>query len=126
MNVIIKSYADLEAEKSRLKTCLALQASVIREDIVLIQEELRPLQSLLITMRKFVSENKNNSILNAGAGILGDLFFKSTGFNGTALVTRLVAPYLVKNIASRLFPSTGNTILHRLAGKINQLKRRLV
>ena len=82
MNAIIKTYAELESEKLRLQASLALQAGVIREDLSRIREELKPLHSLLMMMRKFVSGNRNRIHL----GSICTLIFSGLGIFTTIVL----------------------------------------
>ena len=121
MSAIIKTFADLEAEKLRLQLVLAYQAGLIRGDIEVIKEDLKPFKSMAGVLGKVIYNDRQNPLINLGVGIVGDVLIKSLMFGRTGVISKL-APFLLKNISARLFPNSGEKILHTLGGKIHRLK----
>jgi hypothetical protein len=95
----IKSLKELKAEKARLKLQLSSTEELIREDVEWINQELSPLRQ---AGKLFSSAmvNKNHGILNNGVRFTIDGILKNLILSRAGWITRLVVPYLAKNLSS--------------------------
>lgn len=120
MNKRINSYQDLLDEKERLQSLLIAQKEIIREDIREIKEDLAPVRSAISLAGKFVTRDKHNWVLNAGANTVIDLVVKKLILSRAGWITRLVVPFLVKNYSSHIIANKKGTFLSKLFSLIGK------
>lgn len=110
----INSYQELLDEKERLQSLLKAQKEILREDIREIKEDLAPVTSAISLAGKFVTRDRHNWVLNAGANTIIDLVVKKLILSRTGLLTRLVVPFLVKNYSSHIIADKKGAIFSKL------------
>ena len=121
MKTRIRTFEDLEAEKLRLQTVLAYQGSLIKSDVNVLREELRPIKSVLGFAGKFISKDKKNPLLNAGVDIAGDIILKNLIFARSGFLTKWILPYLIKNFSANFLSDNKTGLVDKISDKITAL-----
>lgn len=98
MNKRIQTYEDLLREKQQLEVLLKAQKELIRYDWQDIKVGLKPVTNLL----SLVGTREKGMFLTAGSNKLIDLVLKKVLLARSGWLTRLVIPFLVKNISSHV------------------------
>jgi hypothetical protein len=99
MNEKITSYEALMEEQQRLKDKLNAQKLLIKEDLVELKQELRPVINVMSFLGKLAIPNvTHNSAVKAGAGMTIEWILKKVLSSNPLL--RLIVPGLVKNYTS--------------------------
>ena len=98
----IRTYNDLLAEKERLKVLLQAQKAVIRQDVEEIKAELQPVKNAISMVVKFTTSDKSNPLLTGATETIIDLVVKRMILSRTGWLTKLVVPFLMKNVSSHL------------------------
>src|SRR4051812_38440958 len=97
---IIKTYNDLLAEKEELTAQLSIQKAFIKQDVKALREELKPVTDMVGVIRKMGTKDKSNPALTFGVDVATDLFIKNTLLRKGGWLTRLIVPFLVKNLST--------------------------
>lgn len=113
MNSTIRSYDDLLAEQERLRSQLKVQKELIREDVIEIKEEFKPLMGLVRILGKFTSrETRNEALVTTGSSLAIDLLVKK--FLSGNILTRLFLPSMLKNVSSHVIYNNLGPFLGKL------------
>jgi hypothetical protein len=116
MNSTIRSYNDLLAEQERLRSQLKVQKEQIREDMLEIKEEFKPVLGLVRVIGKFTNrETRNEALVTTGSSLAIDLIVKK--FLSGNLLTRLFLPPMLKNVSSHVIYNNLAPFLGRLFKK---------
>jgi hypothetical protein len=102
---IIKTYDDLLAEKEELTAQLLIQKAFIKQDVKALKEELRPATDVIGILGKMTHKNTSNPAIAFGVDVAGDLLLKNTLLRKRGWLTRLIVPFLVKNLSTHLLAS---------------------
>lgn len=103
----ITSYKELLQEKARLKTLIAEQELLIKEDWHLIKEDLRPVALAGAAIRKLLTRKAGITAAQLGVNLFADGFIKKVLLSRTGWITRFIVPFLIKNYASHLADEPG-------------------
>jgi len=120
MSQIIRTYADLCAERERLQVLLASQKQRVIEDWNGVKDELTPVKNAFGIVGKMAKGDKTNPLVNMGLKLASDLFLKNFVLAKAGWVTKLAVPFVVKNYSSHLLRDSGKSVfgkLGRLFGK---------
>ena len=98
----ITSYKELLQEKARLKTLLAEQELLIKQDWQLIKEDLKPAVLVATTVRNFFTRKAGIGAAQLGVNMLADGLVKKVLLSKTGWLTRWLVPFLIKNYASHI------------------------
>jgi hypothetical protein len=98
----ISSYKELLEEKARLKTVMAEQQVLIKQDWQLIKEDLKPAVLVVTTMRNLLTRKAGMGAAQLGVNIVADGLIKKVLLAQTGWFTRWLIPFLVKNYASHV------------------------
>lgn len=112
----IKTFKDLLKEKESLEKQLELDRMVLREDLRIIKEELRPARQTMSFIGKFFTKDKSVPLVTSGANFLIDLVVKKILLGRAGWLTRLIVPLLIKNFSSHLLVDKRTGLLTKLAG----------
>jgi hypothetical protein len=113
----IRSYEDLLKEKKRLEDSVQFQKELIKEDLALLHEDLKPAKHVFSTLGKLSSTKSDNPLIRGGVGIAGDILLRSTFLARGGWITRLIAPLVLKNI-SNFFLSKKSAPVRGWIGKL--------
>lgn len=110
----IRTYDDLLAEKTRLKALLQVQKAVIRQDVEEIKVELQPVKNAISMVGKFTTRDKSNPLLTGATETIIDLVVKRMILSRTGWLTKLVVPFIMKNVSSHLVNANQGKIFSKL------------
>jgi len=110
----IKTYDGLLEEKKRLEEALVFQKGLIRQDLVELREELKPVLHLVSMVGK-MTRNPANPLIAMGLGLAGEVFLKNIALARGGNIIRLLVPFLAKK-ASTFFHKDKGTFFQKLAG----------
>src|SRR6478735_1020002 len=100
MNEKITSYESLMEEQQRLKEKLEVQRLLIKNDILELKQELRPVIKVASFLGKMaIPDASNNSAVQAGAGLTIEWILKKV-LRSSNPILGLIIPTLVKNYSS--------------------------
>jgi hypothetical protein len=105
----IKTYGDLLAEKEELTALLSIQKEFIRQDVKNLREELKPVSHVVDVLGKITTKDKSNPALAFGVDLAGDLLIKNTLLRRGGWLTRLIVPFVFKNLSSHLLAAKTRT-----------------
>lgn len=120
----IESIKDLRSERARLNLKLIGAEEAIREDIEWIKSELKPVH----IAGKFLSNsfiNKDNGLINQGVRSVINTLLKSVVLSRSGWITRLIVPFLVKNISSNFILEKKPELFGILKNFISSARRRI-
>jgi hypothetical protein len=109
----ITSYKELLQEKARLKTLLAEQELLIKEDWHLLKQNMKPVVLIGTTIRKLFTRKAGITAAHLGINFLADGFIRKVLLARTGWLIRLLVPFLIKNYASHLIHEPG-TIMQKI------------
>jgi hypothetical protein len=120
----IETYNDLLAEKEELTALLSIQKEFIRRDVKNLREELKPVSEVVGVIGKITTKDKSNPALAFGVDLAGDLLIKNTLLRRGGWLTRMIVPFVFKNLSTHLLsakkspsPTNGN-FFQRLVDKL--------
>lgn len=108
----IDTLEDLKAERKRLLYRKMNLEREIKNDFREIKQSFEPLQ-LLTTGAKKTLVNEGNHILSNSMGEVANFLAKTT-LKNSGFLSRLVVPFLVKNVTSNLVENHKSTIINWL------------
>ncbi|HMI66493.1 MAG TPA: hypothetical protein VK517_10675 [Cyclobacteriaceae bacterium] len=111
----IRTYNDLLAEKKRLEAALLIQKGIVRDDLLELREEFRPVLNVLSTVSKMTTRNGGNPLIAMGVGLLGEVFLANMTLARGASIIRFIVPFLAKK-ATTYFGKKDRSIFQKLAG----------
>lgn len=112
----IRTYNDLLQEKKRLEAALVIQKGVIREDLIELREEFRPVLNVLSIVGKLTNRNRSNPLIALGINLVGEVFLKNMAVSSSSKIMRLVGPFVAKKVSTYFVNKEGGTFLQKLAG----------
>ena len=118
----IKNIKDLRAEKTRLKLELSVAEEALREDLKWVREELRPVRIAGGLLNKAFG-NKQHGLIKDGVKITVDTLVKDLLLAKSGWVTRLVVPWLVKNLSSNYLAEKSPEIFGILRNLIKKARK---
>ena len=95
----IENIKDLRSERARLKLELNVAEEILKEDWEWIQTEFKPVH----LAGKFLNNtliNKDHGVVSSGVREMIDLVLKSVVLSKAGWITKLVVPFIVKNIST--------------------------
>ena len=92
----IRTYNDLMEEKKRLEAKLLIQKGIVREDLLELKEEFKPVLNVLSTASKMTTRNGGNPLIAMGVGLLGEVFLRNLTLTRGASIIRFIVPFLAK------------------------------
>lgn len=96
----IRTYDDLLEEKARLKALLQAQKELVHQDFLQIKEEFQPVRNAISFVGKFTTRDKSNPLLTTATETIIDLVVKRLILSKSGWLTKMVVPFLAKNISS--------------------------
>lgn len=118
----IKTYEDLEAEKTRLMGLLRTQEELIKVDIAGVKEGLKPFGRAMKTVNKFFTRDNKAPIMNFGLEMGIDLLVRRFLLARAGWLTKVVVPFFIKNYSSHLIGEEKRAALFK---KVENLLRKI-
>lgn len=118
----IRTYKDLLEEKARLKIILGDQKLQIKEDWLLIKDELQPVIHAADTIRNFLTRKATQSALQLGVNLFADGFIKKVLLARTGWITRFLVPFFIKNFASHITDEP-EKLIHKIKSLFSRKKK---
>lgn len=118
----IDNYEDLMEEKERLKARLKSRKARIRQSFDEIKEEVNPFSNIRKTAQEAFSTSTTNPLVKFGIKRASELLIGKVLLKKAGWLPRLVVPFLVREVATRLIGSKADkkiaTALRTAADKI--------
>jgi hypothetical protein len=118
----INSQEELKKEQMRLKSRRVFLENEIRRDFKELKEELEPVKILGKSAKKTLLGESNKGIGNA-VGQLAN-FLARSALRRSGLLTRLVVPYLVKNVTGKIVEKNKTELIGWVGGLLTRLTGR--
>jgi hypothetical protein len=115
MNKQFKTYKELIEEKQNLEVLLKAQKELIRADVMELKAEIKPVADFLGSVKKFVSRDKAEILLNLGSDIAVNTLVKKVLLGKAGWLARLIIPYVMKNFTSNFLVEQKDKWVHKLA-----------
>jgi hypothetical protein len=115
MSKQFKTYKELIEEKQNLEVLLKAQKELIRADVMELKAEIRPITNFISGVKKFVSRDKSEILLNIGSDIAVNTLIKKVLLGRAGWLTRVIIPYFMKNFTSNFLAEKKDQWLHKLA-----------
>lgn len=119
----IRTYNDLLAEKARLKELLQAQKELVRADVEEIKMELQPVKNAIGVIGKFTTRDKSNPLLTSATEGLIDLVVRKMILSRSGWLTKIVVPFLMKNVSSHLVNENQGAIFSKLFSLFSKKKK---
>ena len=110
----IKSYEDLEREEQLLEELLNTQKELIRLDIEVLRDQLKPAKMALQFFNKITTTDKSNLLLNEGANRVIDLVLNRFILARSGWITKFLVPMFLKNYSSHLIADNKANIVEKI------------
>lgn len=118
----IKTIAELRAEKARLQMELLVAEEKMKDDFEWIKEELSPVKAAGKMLGKAVV-NKNQGIVSDGVNFAVNTLIKNLLLARAGWVTKLVVPFVIKNISSNFIGTRQPEILGMIKNFIHKARK---
>ncbi|AHF17444.1 hypothetical protein [Niabella soli] len=122
---IIRSLADLEAEKERLKASLKQRKENLGHSFAAIKDELSPIVKVAKTTRSIFTADSEFPLLGLGVEQLTNLIVKKGILRKAGWLPRLVAPVLIKKLSTYLIALKASdnitASMHHFADKLRDV-----
>ena len=106
----INTLQDLRSERGRLRLQQSILEEEIKENIRGIKSDLAPLQLVRKGANK-VLMTEHNGVISDSLGMLSNLFAKKVLFRNAGFFTRLLIPFLIRNLTSNIVHDNKDKIL---------------
>jgi hypothetical protein len=118
MSKAIKTYEDLLQEEQRLMQQLKSQEALIREDLVLLKEKLKPVGKVYSVLEKMATRDHTGPLASFGIDFSIDLLLRKILLARAGWFTKIFVPFLVKNYSSHIISEQHRT---KIATKIKNI-----
>ena len=118
----IKNIKDLRAEQTRLKLELSVAEETLKEDLKWAREELRPARIAGSLLNKALGNNQHG-LIKDGVKITVDTVVKDLLLAKSGWITRLVVPWVVKNLSSNYLADKSPEIFGVLRKLIRKVRK---
>jgi len=123
MSKAIKTYEDLLQEEQRLMQQLKLQEGLIREDLVLLKEKLKPVGKVYTVLEKMATRDHTGPLASFGIDFSIDLLLRKFLLARAGWFTKIFVPFLVKNYSSHIISEQHrNKIITKIKGIFNKVR----
>lgn len=110
----IRSYEDLEEEERLLEELLKTQKELIRLDIEVLKDQLKPAKVALQFFNKITTKDKSNFLLNEGANKMIDLVLNRFILARSGWITKFLVPIFLKNYSSHFIADNKANIVEKI------------
>jgi hypothetical protein len=119
----INTLAELKEERKRLNARKVFLESEIKMNYEAIKEDLKPLQLITKGAGKALS-SKDNSLFGDSIGHITNLVVKKIFLKNAGFLTRMIVPFLAKNVASNVAEENKPKITEWITDLIGRIKNR--
>src|SRR3954468_22631996 len=119
----INTLAELKAEKKALMLRRAELEVEMKKDLEEIREDLKPVLAIAKGAKSFLS-SKDNGVLGKSAGTAADFIAKHTLFKNSGFITKLIMPFLVKNITSNVVNDNKSQIIDWVDNLLSKIRHK--
>jgi hypothetical protein len=119
----INTLKELREERERLYAKRAFLESEIRKGFDEIKEDLKPLQMITKGAGKALS-SKDNSLFGDSIGHITNLVVKKIFLKNAGFLTRMIVPFLAKNVASNIAEENKPKVSEWISDLIAKIKSR--
>jgi hypothetical protein len=114
MSKRIQTYQDLLDEKQRLESVLKLQKENLRQDIEELKESIAPFRKIGTFVSKLFTRKDNSFVVDAGISTLVTFGVKRLLLARAGWLTRLIIPFIIKNLSSHVVADNKDSIMKKL------------
>ena len=118
MSKAIKTYEDLLQEEQRLMQQLKLQEALLKEDLVVLKEKLKPVAKVYTVLEKMATRDHTGPLASFGIDFSIDLLLRKLLLARAGWFTKIFVPFLVKNYSSHIISEQHRT---KIASKIKNI-----
>ena len=108
----IQTIDDLRAERARLHNQMQLSKISMRNEVAAIKEELNPARQAVGVLNDVLISPKKG-LLTLGVGLGVDVVLRRTILARAGWLTKLVVPFLVRNVAVNMVQKNGKSIVEK-------------
>ncbi|MEI6948452.1 hypothetical protein V9K67_14760 [Paraflavisolibacter sp. H34] len=109
----IKTFEDLEAEQKRLEGLLYSHKASFQDNIAGIKHGLKPFNLVFSTVGRAITRDRSGPLLNLGIDLGIDLLFRKLLLARAGYLTRVVVPFVVKNLSSHIIMDQQRLVVMR-------------
>jgi hypothetical protein len=107
----INTYDDLVREERRLKQHLTMQKAALREHYHVLSEKLAPVETIAGVVKNVTTPSTRNPFINTGINLGIDMLLRGFYHSKAGWISKLVVPFVLKNVSSNLVNKKGRGIL---------------
>jgi len=123
MSKSIKTYEDLLQEEQRLMQQLKTQELIIKDDLVIWKEKIKPVTKMLTVLEKMVSRDRTGPLASFGIDFSIDLLLRKFILAKAGWFTKIFVPFLVKNYSSHIInEESRNKLKERVQNIFNKIR----
>ena len=123
MKIKIQNLDDVRAERARLKNQIETSRTNLRYEFGAIKKELNPInQALGVVTDAFTTPHKG--LLSMGVGFGVDTVLKKVVLARAGWITRLVVPFLVKNVTTNYISNHKKSVVEGMLGWVKKATQR--
>ncbi|HEX6192632.1 MAG TPA: hypothetical protein VFZ42_09715 [Chitinophagaceae bacterium] len=115
----IKTYKDLVQEERRLKQHLRLQKAALHANYHALSERFAPVEKIAGIVKNVTTPSTRNPIVNTGLNLAIDLLLRGFYNSKAGWISKLVVPFVLKNVSSNLVNKKGKGILKTFRSLFN-------
>src|SRR5688572_18191503 len=107
---MIATYKDLVQEERRLKQHLTLQKAALQDHYHALSEKFAPVETIAGIVKNVTTPSTRNPIVNTGLNLAIDLLLRGFYSSKAGWISKLVVPFVLKNVSSNLVNKKGKGI----------------
>jgi hypothetical protein len=105
MSKHIRSYSDLQLEKTRLEALLDAQKELVRLDLAGLRNGLKPATTALSFVGNFTKKTKSNPLLGIAVSLSTDLLMRTFFLKNAGWAVKTVMPFVIKRVTNKIVSS---------------------
>jgi hypothetical protein len=119
----INTLAELKDERKRLMLKRLNLEAEIKQDMAGIRADLEPVLAFAKGAKNMLASH-DNGILGNSAGKAANFIAKNTIFRNSGFITRLIMPFLVKNVTSNIVENNKSKIVDWVDDLLSKIRNR--
>ncbi|HEY0679225.1 MAG TPA: hypothetical protein VGD17_13130 [Chitinophagaceae bacterium] len=117
---VITSYEELLQEEQRLKQKLTLQKADFSHHFEILKHKLSPVEKIAGVVKNFTTPDTRNPLVNTGVNLGIDVLLRGFYFSRVGWLTKLVVPFVLKNLSSNFVNKKGRPFFKTLKSLIGK------